>query len=83
MVALCCLFNKRKEYAYAIEKCNGQYVLELVSVNICDKCFSSKIERASYYNEFYQRIYCDSMSEVHSVSEANGIRLLGKLLSNY
>lgn len=47
-MGLCCLFIKKKQYAYRVERSyNREYKLEKVVVTTCSKCDSVVIKNAS------------------------------------
>ncbi|MBO5424410.1 MAG: hypothetical protein J6A25_02755 [Lachnospiraceae bacterium] len=75
-MALCCLFNSRKEYAYQVGVYLSGYRVEKVLVKICDKCNSKKVKNIEITDNGFQSCLCGSIEEVYDVSKINGIPLL-------
>ena len=81
-MGLCCLFIKKKQYAYRVERSySREYKLEKVVVTTCSKCDSVVIKNASVWSKEYQVMWVDSLGEVERFSKLNGIPLLCEVLN--
>lgn len=78
-MGFCCLFSKKKRYAYQVGKFHSSYEVKRVLVSECEVCSSRKIKTLDCLSKEYQSFFCRTAEEVIQISRANGIPLLGEI----
>lgn len=76
IIALCCLFNNQKEYAYKVRVFANSYEAEIVLVKKCEKCKTKKIKCFSPLSSNHEKFLADSLQDILDISKLNGIPLL-------
>lgn len=78
-MGFCCLFHKKKQYAYQVGRLRGSYEVKRILVSECNVCNSRKIKTFDCLSKEYQSFFCQTAEEVIRISRANGIPLLGEI----
>ena len=63
-MGFCCLFSKKKRYAYQVGKFHSSYEVKRVLVSECEVCSSRKIKTPDFLSKEYQSFLCRPAEEV-------------------